>query len=178
MEIHHQYKKIVPFILFALALFLLFKLIQPMITIILASILLAYLSFPLYKRIIKKIPNKSISIILSLFIIIILILIPFSFLTIGIGKQGYYFYNSLSSTIAKGALFGFGCVSAESKVCLLLNQAEKFSLEQLSKFGFDKQLQIYLPILEEKIQNIILSIPLMVAQIFLTLVITYFILKT
>ena len=177
MAINNQYQRIVPFILFILALFLFFKLIQPVITIIISSILLAYISVPIFNRIRKKIPNKSVSTILSLLIVVIIILIPFSFLAVGIGQQGYYFYNSLSSSVAKGALLGFSCNSEDSKVCLLVNQAEKFSVEQLSKFGFDKQLQIYLPVLEEKIKNMILSIPFMIAQIFLTLVITYFILK-
>ncbi|MDP3917047.1 MAG: AI-2E family transporter [Nanoarchaeota archaeon] len=163
--------------MFILALFLFFKLIQPMMTILLGSLLLAYISFPLYKKIIKKIPNKSISIILSLLIIVIIILIPFAFLTFGIAQQGFYFYNSLSNNIEKGALFGYSCTGADSKLCLLLNQAEKFSLEELSKFGFDKQIQNFLPILEEKITHFILSIPLMIAGIFITLVITFFILK-
>lgn len=177
MATHHQYQKIVPFILFILALLLLFKLILPMVIVILSSILIAYISFPLYQGIIKKIPNKSISIILSLLIVVVIVLIPFSFLAFEITQQGFSFYNSLSNNIAKGALFGFGCTSADSKVCLLLNQAEKFSLERLSKFGFDKQLQKFLPIFEEKITRFILSIPTIIAQIFITLVISYFILK-
>ncbi len=177
MAIHNPYQRIVPFIIFILALFLLFKLILPMITILLSSILLAYISFPLYKRITKKISNESFSIILSLFIIMIIILIPFLFLAFEFTQEGYSFYNSLSSKIAKGALFGFGCTSIESKVCSLLNQAERFSSEQLSTFGFDKQLQKLLPILENKITNFILSIPIIIAGIFLTFVISYFILK-
>ncbi len=173
----NQYQRVVPFIIFVLALFLFFKLIRPVITIILSSILLAYISFPIYRRIRKKLSNKTISIILSLLIIVIILLIPFSLLAVGIGEQGYYFYNSLSSTLAKGALLGFACDSEDSKVCLLINQAEKFSLEHLSNWGVDKQLKIYLPILGESIQKIILSIPLIIAQTFLTLVITFFILK-
>lgn len=173
----HQYQRIIPFIIFILALFLLFKLIQPMITILLGSILLSYLSFPLYKRIFKKIPSKSLSIISSLFIVVIIILIPFSFLAFEVTQQGYYFYNSLSSNIAKGALFGYGCTSAESKVCSLLNRAERFSVERLSAFGFDKQLQKLMPMVEEKITTFILRIPIIIAQIFLTLVMAYFILK-
>jgi predicted PurR-regulated permease PerM len=47
----------------------------------------------------------------------------------------------------------------------------------LSTFGIDKQLQKLLPILEEKITHFIISIPFIIAQIFLTLVISYFILK-
>jgi predicted PurR-regulated permease PerM len=177
MAVHNQYQKIVPFIIFVLALFLLFKLIQPMITVLLSSILLAYITFPVYKRIIKKISNKPISIVLSLFFVFIVILIPFVFLTFEIVKNGYSLYNSLSSNIKEGALFGIACTSEDSKVCSLLNEAEKFSLERLSKFGFDKQIQKLLVIMGEKITKLILGIPVMIAKILLAFVIAYFILK-
>ncbi len=176
MKTNH-YQKIVPFILFILALILFFKIIRPLINILLGSALLAYISYPLYKKIDKKTSKKSLSIILSLLIIFIIVLIPFIFLTIEITQQGYYFYNSLSSNIHKGALFGYSCTSADSQICTLLNHAEKFSLERLSTFGFDKQLQKLLPIIEEKITKFILIIPLIIAKVFLTLVISYFILK-
>ncbi len=177
MIINNQYQKVAPFILFILALVLLFYLIRPMISILLGSILLAYISFPLYNKLIKKLHNKSLSIILSLFLVSLVILIPFIFLTVEITQQGYYFYNSLSNNIVKGELFGFGCTSAESKVCSIINQFEKFSLERLSTFGFDNQLQKFLPIFEEKITRFILSIPIILAGILLTLTIAYFILK-
>ena len=177
MKIPNQYPRIIPLIVFMLALVLLFMLVRPMITILLSSVLLAYISFPLHKKIFKKIPNKSISIILSLLIIVIIILIPFAFLTFSIMQQGFYFYNSLSDNLVKGALFGFSCESTNSQVCLLLNQAEKFSVEHLSRFGFDNQLEKLLPDLQEKITNFILKIPLIVGGIFLTLIISYFILS-
>jgi len=177
MATRNEYQRIVPFILFVLALLLLFLLIRPMLTIILSSLLLAYISFPVFKRIRKRVPKRSFAIILSLLLVVVIILIPFSFLAIGIGQQGYYFYHSLSSTVAKGALLGISCNSEGSKVCSLLNQAERFSVEQLSKYGFDKQLRIYLPLLEEKIKGIVLGIPFLIAKIFLALVITFFILK-
>ncbi len=177
MATRNAYQRVVPFILFILALLLLFLLIRPMLTILLSSVLLAYLTFPLYRKILKRIPKKSVSIILSLCIIVIIILIPFAFLAFGVTQQGYYFYNSLSTKIAKGAIFGFGCTSADSQVCALLNQVERFSVERLSEFGLDTQLQGFLPILEEKITGFVMGIPLMLAQVFLTLVITYFLLK-
>ena len=174
---NNLYQKIVQFILFILALLLFFKLIEPMITILLSSVLIAYVSFPLYTRIIKKIHSKSFSIILSLFIVFIIILIPFIFLTYEITQEGYYFYNSISSEIPKGALFGFGCNSAESKVCSLINQIEKFSSERLSIIGLDEQLQKFQEILKEKITAFILNIPLLIAKLFLTFIIAYFIIK-
>ncbi len=176
MAKQNQYQRIVPFIIFAMALVLLFLLVRPTITILLSSIILAYISFPLYKRIIKKIPNKSISILLSLLIVVIIISIPFIFLAFEISQQGFIFYNSLSSKIAKGALFGYGCNGEDSKVCSILNQAERFSSERLTTFGFDKQLEKFMPILDEKITKFIMSMPLIIAEIFFTLIITFFIL--
>lgn len=173
----NNYQKIASFVLFVIALFLFFNLIRPMIAILLTSVLLAYIAFPIHRRINRKIKNESFSIILSLSVIVIIVLIPFTFLAFEVTQQGFYFYNSLSDHVTKGALFGFGCTSKNSEVCLLINQAEKFSLQKLSVFGFDKQLQKLLPVLEEHITNFILSIPLIVAQIFLTLVISFFILK-
>jgi len=177
MTFNNSYQKVVPFIIFILALFLFFKLIQPVITILLGSILLAYISFPIHKRILKKIPHESISIILSLLVIVTIVLIPFTFLTLGIAQQGFYFYNSLSTNIEKGALFGYGCIGTDSKVCLIVNQAEKFSLEQLSKFGLDNQIHKFLPVIEEGITSFIFSIPIRIAGIFIALVITFFILR-
>jgi hypothetical protein len=146
MATHNQYQKIVPFVLFVLALILLFMLVRPMIVILLSSVLLAYVAFPLYRKINRKISSKSTSIVLSLLIIVVIVLIPFAFLTFEITQQCYYFSQSLSNVTEKGALFGFGCNSANSEVCLLLNQAEKFSVERLSTFGFDKQFKRYSPL--------------------------------
>jgi predicted PurR-regulated permease PerM len=176
MTIQNQYQKVIPFVIFILALLLLFLLVRPMITVLISSILLAYVAFPLHDRIIKKIPHKSLSIILALLIIVIIALIPFAFLVFEVTQQGFYFYNSLSNHIAKGALFGFGCTSADSKVCSLINQAERFSRQRLSGFGIDKQLQKLLPVFEEKITEFVMSIPIIMAEVFLTIVISYYIL--
>ncbi|MGV8086880.1 MAG: AI-2E family transporter [Candidatus Woesearchaeota archaeon] len=176
MKTSNDYQKIVPFIIFILALILLFKLVQPMITILLGSVLLAYVTFPIYNKISKKIRNKSFSIILSLFIIFIIILIPFAFIAFEVTKQGYHFYGSLSDTIEKGEVFGFGCISEDSKICSTINYFEKFSSEQLSASGLDKQLQKIKPILAEKITQFISSLPLIFAGIFLSLFIAYYIL--
>lgn len=177
MKIQEGYRKIVPFILFSLALILLFKLIQPLIVIILSSILLAYITHPLSDKLKTKIKNKNASIIFALVIIAIIILLPFAFIVFEITQEGNQFYNSISTKIEGGEIFGYGCNSKESKVCELLNQAETFSKDKLSMFRIDYQIQKMLPVIQEKILEFILSIPVIVAQIFITFLITFFILK-
>jgi predicted PurR-regulated permease PerM len=173
----NPYQKIVPFFIFTLALLFFFMLVRPMITVLLSSILLAYITYPLSKRIIGKIHSKHVSIILSLLVVIIIILIPFTFLAFEITQEGFSFYNSLSKNAKKGVLFGFACASEDSELCSIINRFESISLTKLSKYGLDKQLQNVIPIIEEKIANSILFIPLIIAQIILVLMITYLILN-
>src|SRR3989338_4484739 len=96
----NSYEHIVHFIIFS------FKIIEPLITILLTSIIITYVSFPLYTRIRKVMANRFASIALTIVIIIIILLLPFSYLVFKIGQQSFDFYNSLSGNIAKGTLFG------------------------------------------------------------------------
>ncbi|MDO8726252.1 MAG: hypothetical protein Q7J35_09320, partial [Candidatus Methanoperedens sp.] len=75
--LNNQYEKIVPFVIFFLALFLFFKIIEPVITIFLSSVLITYMFYPLYTRVRKRISNQSISIILTILVILIVLLLPF-----------------------------------------------------------------------------------------------------
>lgn len=176
-SVNNQYEKIMPFIIFLMALFLFFKIIEPMITIFLGSILITYLFYPFYKRVRKRISNQSISIILTMLVIVIILLLPFSYIVFEVTQQGFEFYNSLSSNIAKGALFGLGCTSADSKICFLINNIEKFSAQSLSTMGFDKHLQKLLQYLEEILTNYFIKVPLAILNGGFILLISYFLFK-
>ena len=123
-DTNSQFEKIVPFVIFLLALLLFFQIIEPMITIFLGSILITYTFYPLYKRIRKRISNQFISIILTMLVIVMIVLLPFSYIVSEVIRQSFEFYNSLSGNIAKGALFGIGCISADSKICSIINNVK------------------------------------------------------
>lgn len=169
--LNNQYEKIVPFVIFLIALFLFFKIIEPMITIFLSSILITYIFYPLYKRVRKRISNQPISIILTMLVIVIILLIPFSYVVFEVTRQSFEFYNSLSSNIAKGALFDLGCADTDSKICSLINNIEKFSL---STTGFDKQLLELLPHVQEILTNFFIEVPLAIINVGFILFISYF----
>jgi predicted PurR-regulated permease PerM len=175
--LNNQYEKIVPFVIFLLALFLFFKIIEPMITIFLSSILITYMFYPLYKRVRKRISNQFLSIILTILVIVIILLLPFSYVVFEVTQQSSEFYHSLSSNIAKGALFGIGCSSTDSKICSLINNIEKFSAQSLSKIGFDKQIQKLFPRLQEILTNYLIEIPLAILNGGFILFISYFLFK-
>src|SRR3989338_8118420 len=104
METKQSHSHVVHFIIFALAVFLFFKIVEPLITIFLASVIITYVSFPLYKRLRKLVPNNFLSIILAITVIALVLLLPFSYITFKITQQTFEFYKSFSGNIAKGAL--------------------------------------------------------------------------
>lgn len=176
-RVSNQYDKIVPFVIFLLALILFFKIIEPMITIFLSSILITYMFYPLYKKVRTRTSNQSLSIILTILVIVIVFSLPFSYIVIQVSQQSFEFYNSLSSNIAKGAVFGFGCTSADSKICSLINNIENISAESLSKIGFDMQLQKLLPQLQTIVTRYLIEIPLAILNGGFILFISYFLFK-
>src|SRR5665648_133072 len=176
-SVNNQYDKIVPFVIFLLALFLFFKIIESMITIFLSSILITYIFYPFYKKVRARIPNQFLSIILTILVIAIIFLLPFSYVVFEVTQQSFEFYNSLSSNIAEGALFGFGCISDNSRICFIINNVEKFSAQSLSKIGFDTHLQKLLLRLEVTLTNYLIEIPLAILNGGFILFISYFLFK-
>ena len=173
----NSYEHVVHFIIFSLAVILFFKIIEPLITILLTSIIITYVSFPLYKRIKKIIISQFISIVLTIVIITLILLLPFSYLVFKIGQQSFDFYNSLSGNIAKGTLFGFTCKRADSDICSIINSAEKFSATRLSQVGADKYVQKALSRMIEITTNYLVRIPQAILGTGLALFISYFLFR-
>jgi predicted PurR-regulated permease PerM len=171
---NNPYENVVPFVIFFLALFLFFKIIEPMITILLSSVLVTYTFYPLYKKIRNRIPNKFLSTIITILVIVIVFSIPFFYIASQITQQGFEFYNSLSSNIARGTIFGLGCKSADSDICSLINSIEEVSTRSLSKIGFDKYLQRSLPLLQETAARFLIEIPMAILNGVFILFISYF----
>lgn len=119
-----RYERLASFLLFLVAVFLLFRLFQPMIVIVLSSILVTYLFYPFYSRTKKKIHNESAAILLTLSVITLVVMIPVGYVGFEAVHQGLSFYNSLSKNVAKGTVLGFECTTPDTNVCSVVHSIE------------------------------------------------------
>jgi predicted PurR-regulated permease PerM len=71
-----------------------FLIIKPYITAILTSIILAYIFYPLHKRLYQKIKFKSLSAILIIILATLIFLIPFIFISQTLTQEVYNLYKS------------------------------------------------------------------------------------
>lgn len=177
MKTKQSPSNIVHFIIFVLAIILLFKIVEPLISIFLSSIIITYVCYPLYRRIKRKVPSQFFSIMLTLLIIALILLLPFSYLAFKITQQTFEFYDSLSGNIAKGAVLGFKCKRADTDACIVINNIEKFSATSLSQLGFDKYLQKGLARLVEITTDYLIKIPQAILGTGLALFIAYFLFR-
>ena len=82
-----------------------YLLLKPLINIFLASIILTYIFYPLYKRIKEHSKYESLSILITLVLIIIIFLMPFVFVASQIPKQAAGIYDYAKENIVDKGFF-------------------------------------------------------------------------
>jgi len=145
-------------------------LLKPLLTVFLASIILTYLFYPLYKKIKKTLRFDGLSILITLLLIIIIILLPFAFIASQIPGQvsGIYDYSK-ENIIGKGL---FDCENADSSACKIIN-----SVGNLEFLEIDTVINNVFNGIAQFAANVVKSIPGFVISIAFALFISFFLFK-
>ncbi len=141
-------------------LYLSFIITKPFIPAILAGILLAYIFHPIYRRLNKKIKNKSICSILVSILIILLILGPLVFIMGTLLKESSQFYETIiQSDLSKLEFFPevTGNVDLDKFIVQGIERGILFVINAVSSF--------------------ILSIPTRILDFFITIFILFYLFK-
>ena len=134
-----------------------FLIIRPLITTILSSFILAFVFYPLYKKLNAKINSKNICSLLTIFIILLLIIIPSVFITNALAKESLVFYNKI-----KGKDFS-----------LIISQYLEPDMQQYINSILDGSILYIIKITS----SFVLSIPNIALKFFVTIFLTYYLLK-
>jgi len=157
---------------FVLGLVLFYLLLKPLLTIFLASIILAYVFYPLYVRIKKPLKNESLSVLITLFLIVIIFLMPFIFVASQIPKQVAKIYTYSKENIAGKDLLNLNCENSDSLKCKAVNFVSGSGYIKL-----DKIVDVTFQKITEFATYIFIRIPNIVVGILLALFISFFLLK-
>ena len=134
-----------------------FLIIRPLITTILSSFILAFVFYPLYKKLNAKINSKNLCSLLTIFIILLLIIIPSVFITNALAKESLVFYNKI-----KGKDFS-----------LIISQYLEPDMQQYINSILDGSILYIIKITS----SFVLSIPNIALKFFVTIFLTYYLLK-
>lgn len=159
-------------LLFILALVLLYFLLKPLLNIVLASILLTYVFYPVYARVKIFLKRDFISIIATISLIILLFLMPLIFVASQMPKEASVIYSDVKNNLIESEIFNENCETSETFYCKAYNLATGsgfFELEDMLDSLFKK--------ISELAATIVIAIPNGVASMIIALVISYFLFK-
>jgi len=142
---------------------------------ILSSCILAYLFYPVYEGINKKIKKKAVSALIVSVIIILIIIVPLSFMLFEISKESNVSYIVLKQKIAKGTLFEISC--EDGLICSGVNKFAEFMKNPEVKFYLEDSLKELSTRVAKGAISFIVSIPKMILDIFITFFMVFFLLK-
>jgi len=160
------------FILIAAALVLFYLLLKPLLIVFLASVVLTYIFYPLYKRIGKHIKYESLSILITLILIVIIFLMPFIFVASQIPTQAGYIFDYSRENIVDRGILDFSCENVNTLKCNAIN-----FITGSGYFDFDNFVVTLFRKITEIAAFIVVRIPNIIIGITLSLFISYFLFR-
>ena len=157
------------------AVFLAVLLIYPYLTAVLTSLILAYIFYPVYKWLNKRLKKENLSATIVSILIVLLITIPLGFVLFEVSKEANVGYIILKQKISRGTLFDVDC--EDGFVCTGINKLEEFTTQPEARFYMEDSLQRAATFVAENAFKFIFSIPKRILDIFLTFFIVFFLLR-
>lgn len=157
---------------FIMTLVIFYLMLKPLLNVFLASILFAYIFYPVYKIVRKNLKYENISILVTIILIIVIFLLPFIFVASQIPKQATGAYNYVKVNIIDKDYFNLECNEDDSLKCKATN-----FITGSGYFNFNKIVEFLFNQITTIAKNIAVSIPKIIIGVALALFISFFLFK-
>lgn len=164
-------------ILILAAAVLSFFIIKPFLAAIIGGSLLAFIFYPVYTRVKKVIKNENLAAFLIAIAIVVLITIPSVFLLTNLTKETHDLYIETKDKIAAGSVMAGKCQEEEGFICSSINRVNSMmENEAIRKYAI-AMVTDFLSYVTDKFGTLVFSVPGIILHIFITLFITFYMLK-
>ena len=153
-------------------IFLAITILRPFISTILAAIVISYVSYPLYKWLNKKLNKKTISALITIIVVVLVITTPSVFAANALSKEIFAGYLIAKQYLATGA----NTIKCETNVLCGFMKAVGISEPSFTNFISDSLGKATATIFN-KLTIYIISLPKIIANIFIALFLAYYLLK-
>ena len=148
---------------------------KPFLTAILISLVLAYIFYPVYRIINKKIKSKNISAFIVTILIVLLIIAPLFFILNTVSREAYFLYLSSKQTIFTGDVFTSGCAEEDLSLrCSITGYFKGLLSEPRTKYYIDDTIKKATDFFVGYVSGVLFSLPAKVLNFFIILFVTFF----
>jgi len=171
------YPKIFFSALFFAILLLAFYITKPFLISLLTGAVLAYLSYPLYEFVTRKIKNRNAASVIVTTFIVLLFAVP-SVMVLGlISKEAYYTYTTLNNQNLGTNFMKVMCKDENWLSCRTIKIFVEFLPQHNLDYYFQASIQKITGFILDSISKIIVSAPLILLKIFVVVFVIFYLLK-
>lgn len=162
-------------ILFLILLVLALWVIKPFILTIIGGIIVAYIFYPVHKRIAKKIKSKGVSAFIVAILIVLIFSAPLLFITQAFVKDAYVSYVIIKQQVSSSTING-DCI-ADTVNCKFVNWLGTFVTKSQINYYVESGLGKVTQWVMNKANEIVIKIPALFLQLMVFLFVVYYALK-
>jgi len=173
-----EYMRYIFVVFFVFIIYLTYIVLKPFLVALIVSGILAYLFYPLYNRLHKKIKNKSLASFIAAILIIILIAIPLIFLLNSVTKESQFAYVRAKQIFITGDVFSLGCSDDDlSTACKISNVVASFTSRPSVRYHLESSIEGITTSISKKVSQFVFSIPTILLGIFVTFFSMFYLFK-
>ncbi len=156
---------------------LVFIVIRPFIAALLASIVLSYLFFPLYRWFKRKVKNENLAALIVSFVVILLLIFPLFFVLNTITKEAYVGYLISKQKILEMGDFLQSCDSDINPFCGFFTYVGEFFNDPKVKYHLQNTVERVTSYIIDSASNLVFSIPKFVLNFFVIIFTMFYLFK-
>jgi len=164
------------FLLFIGMIFLVFLILKPFMVTIIASVILAYIFYPIYRWLNNKLKRKNLSAFITTAFVILIIAIPLIFAMNTISQEARVNYILIKQRVVSGNLFGQDCDTA-SPLCQFSNSVRNYLEDPQTKYYLDSAAQKTTNFIVDNVSNLLFAVPVVLFNIFIMIFIMFYLFR-
>ncbi|MCK5630280.1 MAG: AI-2E family transporter [Nanoarchaeota archaeon] len=151
--------------------------LKPVLIPIVLSAIVAYVSYPLYKKIQHFIKSQTWSALIVSVLILIIIAVPLIFLLNSLIMQTQVVYTMSRKIIVTGGILGSQCQEDGNVLCSIISPLQEVMADPKTKYYLDDALKGVSSSFIDQATNFIFAIPKRVLEFFIMLFTVFYLLK-
>jgi predicted PurR-regulated permease PerM len=153
-----------------------FFILRPFLITIMASAILAYVFYPIYRWLNSKLKRKNLSAFITTIFVVIIIALPMIFAMNSLATEARVNYLLIKQKVIGGNLFGADC-DTSSLVCRASNSIRDYLAEPQTKYYLDTAAQKTTQYIVDNVSSFLFSIPVILFNIFIMIFIMFYLFR-
>lgn len=165
-------------ILLVLVIYISYLIVKPFIAALLASAVLAYIFYPLYVKLNKKLKRKNVSAFIISLLIIVILTVPLLFLLNSLTKESQFVYIKTKQIFTTGDILSLRCAPEdESMLCRVSDWAGDFLSKPNVRYHVEDSIKRLTTVVSKKASEFVFSIPTILLNIFVAFFTTFYLFR-